>query len=124
MATGIIYAGVCGFTINVKAVIDDTLATSRRSKMIKLEITSDCPNYQKIAEELTEVDAYKEIMHKLHTGKVYEVFSKYSPHPSCPGVSGILKTLEVTAGLALPQTASISVTKDNASIDEVGKIQS
>jgi len=111
MATGIIHSGVCGFTINVKAVIDDSTSSSRRSKMIKLEITSDCPNYQKIAKELTEVDAYKEILQKLHTGKVYEVFSKYSPHPSCPGVSGILKTVEVASGLALPQIASISVTK-------------
>ena len=111
MATGIIHCGACGFTINVKAVSDDSQSNSRRSKMIKLEITSDCPHYQKIAKELTEVDAYKEIMNKLHTGKVYEIFAKYSPHPSCPGVSGILKTVEVAAGLALSQNASISVTK-------------
>ena len=111
MATGIIHAGVCGFTINVKAVSDDSQSTSRRSKLLKLEITSDCPNYQKIAGELTEVDAYKEILNKLHTGKVYEIFAKYSPHPSCPGVSGIMKTVEVAAGLALPQTASIDITK-------------
>ena len=62
MATGIIYCGICGFTTNVKAVSDDSQSNSRRSKMIKLEITSDCPNYQKIAKELTEVDAYKEIL--------------------------------------------------------------
>lgn len=111
MATGIIHAGVCGFTINVKAVTDDSQPTSRRSKMLKLEITSDCPNYQKIAKELTEVDAYQEILNKLHTGKVYEIFAKYSPHPSCPGVSGIMKTIEVAAGLALSQTASINITK-------------
>ncbi|MCB8816047.1 DUF6951 family protein [Desulfosporosinus shakirovi] len=111
MATGIIHCGACGFTINAKAVSDDSQSSSRRSKMIKLEITSDCPNYQKIAKELTEVDAYKEILHKLHTGKVYEIFAKYSPHPSCPGVSGILKTVEVATGMALPQNASISVTK-------------
>ncbi|HEY8910981.1 MAG TPA: hypothetical protein VIM51_11980 [Desulfosporosinus sp.] len=111
MATGIIHCGVCGFTINVMAVSDDSLSTSRKSKMIRLEITSDCPNYQTIATELTEVDAYKEILAKLHTGKVYESFAKHSPHPSCPGVSGILKTVEVAAGLALPQNASISVTK-------------
>ncbi|KJR46177.1 putative hydrolases or acyltransferases (alpha/beta hydrolase superfamily) [Desulfosporosinus sp. I2] len=105
MATGIIHAGVCGFTINVKAVSDD-------DHQIKLEITSDCPNYQKIAKELIELDAYKEIFNKLHMGRVYEVFAKYSPHPSCPGVSGILKTVEVAAGLALSQTATISITKE------------
>ena len=105
MATGVIHAGVCGFTINVKAVCDD-------NNKVQLEITSDCPNYQKIAKELTEVDAYKEIFSKLHMGRVYEVFAKYSPHPSCAGVSGILKTVEVAAGLALPQTATMSITKE------------
>ena len=105
MATGVIHAGVCGFTINVKAVGDD-------DNKVQLEITSDCPNYQKIAKELIEVDAYKEIFNKLHMGRVYEVFAKYSPHPSCPGVSGILKTVEVAAGLALSQTATISITKE------------
>ena len=105
MATGVINAGVCGFTINVKAVSDE-------DNKVQLEITSDCPNYQKIAKELTEVDAYKEIFNKLHMGRVYEVFAKYSPHPSCAGVSGILKTIEVAAGLALQQTATISITKE------------
>ena len=111
MATGIIHSGACGFTIHVKALSMGSQFDSRRSKLINLEITSDCPNYQKIAKELTEVDAYKEILNKLHTGKVYEIFAKYSPHPSCPRVSGILKTVEVAAGLALPQNASISVAK-------------
>jgi hypothetical protein len=105
MATGVINCGVCGFTINVKAVSDS-------NNNVKLEIDSNCPNYQKIAKELTELDAYKEIFNKLHMGRVYEVFAKYSPHPSCPGVSGILKTIEVAAGLALAQNASLSITKE------------
>lgn len=105
MATGVIKAGACGFTITVKAVSED-------GHKVNLEITSDCPNYQKIANELVEVDAFQEIFKKLHMGHVYEVFAKHSPHPSCPGVSGIMKTIEVAAGLALPQNASISVAKE------------
>lgn len=104
MATGIINSGVSGFTIKVNA-------TSVDRQNVKLEIISDCPNYKKIAEELTEVDVYKEMFNKLHTGKVYNVFAKYSPHPSCPGVSGILKTIEVAANLALPQSVSMTITK-------------
>jgi len=104
MSTGVINAGACGFTINVKAVSEDN--------KVQLEITSDCPNYQKIAKELIEVDAYNEIFNKLHNGRIYEVFAKYSPHPSCPGVSGIMKTVEVAAGLALHQNATISITKE------------
>ena len=105
MATGVIHCGICGFTINVKAVSDS-------DQNVKLEITSDCPNYQKIAKELTELNAYKEVFNKLHTGRVYEVFAKYSPHPSCPGVSGILKTVEVAAGLALSQEVSMKISKE------------
>ncbi|OLN26152.1 DUF6951 family protein [Desulfosporosinus metallidurans] len=105
MATGVIHCGICGFTINVKAVSDS-------DQNVKLEINSDCPNYQKIAKELTELNAYKEVFNKLHMGRVYEVFAKYSPHPSCPGVSGILKTVEVAAGLALSQNVSMNITKE------------
>lgn len=105
MATGVIHCGICGFTINVKAVSDS-------DQNVKLEITSDCPNYQKIAKELTELNAYKEVFNKLHMGRVYEVFAKYSPHPSCPGVSGILKTVEVAAGLALSQEVSMKISKE------------
>lgn len=107
MATGIVKSGICGFTITIKAYSDGA-----RDPRVKLEIDSGCPNYQKIAQELTEVDAYKELFNKLHTGRVYEVFAKYSPHPSCPSLSGILKTIEVAAKLALPQTAGITVTKE------------
>ncbi|MDR3599088.1 MAG: hypothetical protein P4L49_01155 [Desulfosporosinus sp.] len=45
-------------------------------------------------------------------GRVYEVFAKYSSHPSCLGVSGILKTVEVAAGLALQQTATMNISKE------------
>ncbi|MDI6812144.1 MAG: hypothetical protein QMC95_04765 [Desulfitobacteriaceae bacterium] len=105
MTTGVIHSGICGYTITVKA-------DSTNGQTVELAITSDCPNYQKIAAELKEVDAFQELFQKLHTGTVYQTFAKYSPHPSCPGLSGILKTVEVAAGLALPQTASIEVTKD------------
>lgn len=105
MTTGIIHSGICGYTITVQA-------DSTNGQTVQLDIKSDCPNYLKIAAELKEVDAFQEVFQKLHMGNVYQTFAKYSPHPSCPGLSGILKTVEVAAGLALPQTADIEVTKD------------
>lgn len=105
MTTGVIHCGICGFTITVNS-------ESNNGQTVRLEIASDCPNYQKIAAELKEVDAFQELFQKLHMGNVYQTFAKYSPHPSCPGLSGILKTVEVAAGLALPQTADIEVKKD------------
>ncbi|NYE58473.1 DUF6951 family protein [Carboxydothermus ferrireducens] len=105
MATGKIFSGVCGFTIEVKA-------KKRENGKIKMEIKSDCPHYQKINEELKEVDAFKEIFNKLHSGEVYQIFAKHSPHPTCPGISGMLKTIEVEAGLALPKQVIIELYRD------------
>lgn len=61
--------------------------------------------------ELQEVDAFQELFHPLHLGQVYGIVSKYSKHPSCPGIAGVLKTIEVAAGLALPQEASLQIQK-------------
>ncbi|HUW65315.1 MAG TPA: hypothetical protein VMW83_11615 [Spirochaetia bacterium] len=107
MAKAVIKSGVCGFTINAKAGCED-------GRHVKLEIVSDCPNYQKIAAELQEVDAFGELFENKLGGTVYQTFAKYSPHPSCPGPSGLLKLIEVAAGLALPQTASIEISKENS----------
>ncbi|OAT86766.1 DUF6951 family protein [Desulfotomaculum copahuensis] len=107
MVKGIIKSGVCGFTINAEAECQD-------GRHVQIKIASDCPNYRKIAAELSEVDAYQELFQKLHLGTVYQTFAKYSPHPGCPGPSGLLKVIEVAAGLALPQKASIEIWKEDA----------
>lgn len=48
MATGVIHSGVCGFTINVKAVCDD-------GHKVKLEITSDCPIWGQFIKRLPNI---------------------------------------------------------------------
>jgi len=106
IAKGNIDCGICGFKVQVAA-------TSDNGQDVKLEITSTCPSYEKIAAELKEVDAYNEIFSKLHKGNIYQVFSEHASHQNCPGLSGILKTIEVAAGLALPKNATIEITKDS-----------
>lgn len=105
MVKVVIKSGICGFTINASAVGED-------GRHVKLEIESDCPNWQKIAAELKEVDAFEELFQTKLEGKVYQTFIRLSPHVSCPGPSGLLKLIEVTAGLALPQSASLVVWKE------------
>ena len=102
MARGMINCGICGYKVEVEAECQD-------GQKVNLRISSTCPNYQKIGAELQEVDAFQELFQPLLLGQAYQTFAKYSPHPSCPGLSGILKTVEVAAGLALPQTAGIEV---------------
>ena len=103
MARGKINGGVCGFVTFVQA---DAVGNGK----IALRITTDCPNIQKIAEELVQIDSYDAVFGKeLSSNKVYQLMSKHCPHPSCIVGAGILKAIEVAAGLALPQEASIKV---------------
>jgi hypothetical protein len=43
--------------------------------------------------------------------EVLRAATKLCPHPACPVPVGILKAVEVSAGLALPKDASIRVIK-------------
>jgi hypothetical protein len=96
--------GICSFPIIVKAESDDM-------QHVKLHISTGCSSIQQAAKELKEVDAYKEIFVKPDQSTTYQVLSKYVPHPSCPVYTGILKAVEVAAGLALPKDATIKVEK-------------
>jgi len=104
MAKCVIKAGICGFVTIVEA-------ENTENGKISLKITTDCPNIKKVAEEPIEIDPYDEIFKRAASTKIFEIVSKHSPHPSCIVPSGILKTVEVASGLALPQEASIKVEK-------------
>ena len=45
-----------------------------------------------------------------HEGQLYGVARRFVRHPACPVLAGILKAVEVAAGLALPRDAVIKVT--------------
>lgn len=102
MASALIKSGICGFTVHATAECED-------GAHVTLKIESDCPNYQKIADELHEVDAFREIFQDKFEGAIWKTCSRHSPHVSCPAPAGLLKLVEVAAGLALPQTASIEI---------------
>lgn len=101
-----VFAGICGFTTHIEA---QDLGSYKAS----LEIDSDCPNWCKVNEILRdhELDVMKELFKDQTTGtlnsKIFDVAFKTIPHVSCPVISGVLKALEVSVGLALPKDASI-----------------
>lgn len=103
-AIAVIKSGACGFVTTVKAV-----ATHKRVVCISIEST--CPNIAKMAGEITELDAYQEISWRGGS-TVYQSMARHSRHTSCPVGSGILKAMEVAAGLAVQQDVSISVRVD------------
>ena len=67
---------------------------------------------EQLAEALTEVDPYQEISYRGEGPVTLKLAAEHLVHPACPVPSGIIKAIEVEAGLALPKDASIKPSKD------------
>ncbi|OQA46123.1 MAG: hypothetical protein BWY52_00944 [Chloroflexi bacterium ADurb.Bin325] len=107
MAKAEINAGICGFHTTV-------IARQNEDGIIHLDITSECEWVRKLASQLQDVDPMKEAFwRRTSTPRIYELMPKCLAHPACPVPSGIVKAIEVEAGLALPADATIHVSRDN-----------
>ncbi len=106
MARAEIYSGVCGFTTWVAAY---RRAGKGRDLEVEIRLDSECPAWQKAAIEIGVVRPYRELFSALHEGELYRAAARHVRHPACPVLAGIMKSLEVAAGLALPKDAFIKV---------------
>jgi hypothetical protein len=104
MSKTIIEPGVCGITTTVEV-------TTAGKRNCSININSDCPNIQKLASVLTEVDPFKEISFRGEGPTVLKLGAQYCSHPACPIPVGIIKAIEVEAGLALPRDVTIQINK-------------
>jgi hypothetical protein len=80
-------------------------------KTFAVTIISECEMVKKLGTELPELnfmDAFKGIF----DNPVYTKGATCLKHVACPVPSGILKALEVEAGLAVPRDVSIVFEKD------------
>ncbi|MBT3189306.1 MAG: hypothetical protein HN736_18820 [Anaerolineae bacterium] len=101
MAKAEIFAGDCGYNTEVEATMDESVC--------KLSISSECPHIIKMAAEIPEVEPYGEISFRRAMPKIHEAGHKYCTHASCPVPVGIIKAVEVEAGLALPTNPVIKL---------------
>jgi hypothetical protein len=98
-----IFAGICGFSTVVE--------TSMEGNVCKIAISSDCEAIQRLGQELTEVSPFKEISFRRAMPQTLQMGAKYCTHAACPVPVGIIKAVEVEAGLALPADVTIKVSK-------------
>ena len=106
MATVEIKSGICGFSTVVHA-------EDKTGYKAAFRLETECPNWKKVDEILggKELNVMGELFRNRATGdldsQVLEVSLKTIPHVSCPVISGLLKALEVSVGMALPKDATI-----------------
>ena len=103
MSKAKIFSGICGFTTDVEA-------SAHNSNCI-VSIESECKSIQHLAEELRQVDPFREITFRGEGPLTLQLAAKYCPHTACPVPIGIIKAVEVEAGMALPADVTIRVSK-------------
>ena len=104
MSRAEIDAGICGFQTTCTA-------TRMSAGTVQLQIESGCSAVMKLAEQLQIVEPFKEVFWRRSMPGIYDLAPKCLSHPACPVPSGIIKAIEVEAGLALPKDVTIKVTK-------------
>lgn len=105
MATVEIDAGVCGHTATVRAERGEGYS-------VRLAIESDCPHVQSLDVEIDEVDALQQIGLRGGLPPVLKTAYNRCAHAACPVPAGLVKAIEVAAGLALPQDVAMRVSQD------------
>lgn len=104
MASAEIESGICGFCTTVR--------TSKDGPNVRVQFETTCQYVQDLAEELTQVEPFREISYRGEGPVTLRLAAEHLVHPACPVPSGIIKAIEVEAGLALPMDASIRPAKD------------
>ena len=103
MATSEIYAGICGFKTKVETRMEGTRCA--------VEIESDCEAVERLAEKLRDVDPFQEISSRGEGPHTLKLGAEYCTHTACPVPVGIIKAIEIEAGLALPADVTIRLSK-------------
>ena len=104
MAKAEIYSGICGFSTEVDAQKDG-------SGQVELNIDSECKAIKRLAAELTQVDPFREFTYRGEGPQTFQLAAEYCSHAACPVPVGIIKAIEIEAGLALPADVSIKLSK-------------
>ena len=99
-----VYSGVCGFTTTIDATTDGL-------RCVLLTIESRCEAIQRLARELDHVDPFREITFGNGGPQTLRLAAECQCHTACPVPAGIIKAVEVEAGLALPADATIRIVR-------------
>lgn len=103
MAAAEIHAGACGFTALVRATMDGNVC--------RISIESECESIRELGRRLTEVSPFHEISFKKGRPMTLELGEQCCAHAACPVPVGIVKAIEIAAGLNLPADVAIKLSK-------------
>jgi len=104
MTTVIVNAGACGYTVTITA-------KKNKDNTIAVALDTECAMVKKMLEDIAILDRFAPLT-GFQNNPVYLSAAKRLKHVACPVPSGILKTLEVEAGLNVVKDATITFDKE------------
>ncbi len=104
MAKSEIFAGTCGFSTVIQA-------TKNEDGSIHLAVESQCSAITRLAAELSDVDAMQHLSARRQVPPILQTGMKFCTHAACPVPVGIIKAVEVEAGLNVPVDVSIKISR-------------
>jgi len=104
MTNVVVHSGACGFTVTIRA---EKVSGGK----INLTLESDCEMVKKMAGEITTLDRFAPLA-GFQNNPVYQAAARNLKHVACPVPSGILKAIEVEAGINVPKDATIAFIKE------------
>ncbi|MDD5287889.1 MAG: hypothetical protein PHY28_02085 [Dehalococcoidales bacterium] len=100
MAVCWVKAGICGTETTIEI-------TKTSQTKVCVSFVTTCEHIQALAKELTELDIGSEMTKPMNETLTYIIATKYLCRTSCVVPSAILKAMEVSAGLFLPESCAI-----------------
>jgi hypothetical protein len=106
MAVVTVAPGNCNFVARIESVPD-------AEGQVRVSVASECPHVREFASAIVSLSATCAAGWKCAEFCVYGPAAKANLHPACPVPVGVLKALEVAAGLALPQDVVLHFEKQD-----------
>ncbi len=106
MTTVIVNSGACGYAVTIRA-------EKNPGGKITISLETDCEMVKKLQNDIAELDKTAAFI-KFDANPVYRSASRHLKHTACSVPSGILKALEVAAGLNVPKDVTIAFVKKDA----------
>jgi hypothetical protein len=100
MAVCWVKAGICGKETTIE------VAKTSQTK-VKVSFVTTCEHVQALSEELTELDIGSEMTKPMNETLTYTLATEHLCRTSCIVPAAILKAMEVTAGIFLPESCAI-----------------
>jgi hypothetical protein len=99
MMRAVLDAGACGFRVEIEV-------SKLSSRRVSVALTSECEMISQLAEEIKELD-WHDALRGGENSVLNKAVSQCIRHIDCPVLVGIIKVIEVEAGVALPKDVTI-----------------